>query len=141
LVPCQQYTRSGSRRGRTVCDRSVAYRNLVESSPSAITTDLVIPNDANIFAFDYVFGNTGDGDWMSLLFGNELSWELTGKSALEGVVSTALIDVSDFRGTTRNLKFLLNSVGDSNMDFALQILDFWVVPLRCRHPPVSPSWF
>jgi hypothetical protein len=106
------------------CSYSDVYRSLVESSPSAVSTELVIPNDVTTFMFDYVFGDTGDGDWISLYLEDQLLWELSGLSISSGLVGTAFVDIRDFLGTTGELTFLLNSVGESNLEFAFANLRF-----------------
>jgi hypothetical protein len=117
-VTCEEL---GAEKG---CSYSDVYRTLVESSPSAVSTELVIPNDVTTFMFDYVFGNTGDGDWISLYFEDELLWELSGLSMTAGWVGTAFVDVRGFGGRTGTLTFLLNSVGESNLEFAFANLRY-----------------
>jgi len=117
------------------CSYSDVYRTLIESSPSAVSTELVIPDDVTTFMFDYVFGNTGDGDWISLYFEDELLWELSGLSISSGLVGTAFVDIRDFLGTTGELTFLLNSVGESNLEFAFANLRFISASSSVPLPP------
>lgn len=90
---------------------------LFENSPASIAQLLTVPSNARYLAFDYMFGNVGDGDWVTLHLAGEWLWSMKVGEELENVLLSALLDVSAFAGTTANLLISLNSVGEANAEF------------------------
>lgn len=97
---------------------------LKEQSPVVIFQTLVIPLDAELLAFDYLFDVVGDGDWVTVHFDDELLWSMLVDLSLEGELLDALIDISEYAGQERTLFVALHSVGESNAEFYIGNLEF-----------------
>lgn len=59
-----------------------------EQSSPFILFETAIPDDAEYIAFEYAFGNRGDGDYVAVLIDNTPIWVLGGENALEEGVFT-----------------------------------------------------
>ena len=97
-----------------------------EGSPAFLwSNDFTIPTNAQYVAFDFKWLNKGDGDSLSLQFGNNLLFNFRG-DGFEGedFMSSGLIPIEFLKGMTDQLAFALNSVGESNAQFEIANLHF-----------------
>ena len=108
----------------TTINGSVAQ--LVEHSPAYLWGDITIPADAEYMSFDYLWSKIGDGDYMTVYFGDALLFSSIGLD-FTGVdfVNSGIIDIANFAGQTNQLLFWLNSVGDPNAEVDIQKLAFY----------------
>jgi len=88
-----------------------------EQSPVSAFQILEIPTGAQWLTFDWMVEEGGDGDWMTVHFGDDLLWTMSIDEAFAGVLLDAVIDISKYAGTTDALFFSLNSVGEKNAKF------------------------
>ena len=88
---------------------------LTESSPAYLYKWLAISEDVNALSFDFRFVELGDGDFLTLHFGDQLLFIFEG-SAFPGedFMNSGLLDISEFSGQAGWLTFALNSEGDAN---------------------------
>ena len=62
-------------------------------------------------------GAGGDGDWITVYFGDDLLWSMSIDELFTGVLLNAAIDISGYAGRTDTLYFSLNNVGEKNAQF------------------------
>ena len=99
---------------------------LIEHSPAYLWSDLTIPANAQYFSFEYFWPKRGDGDYLSVFFGNNLLFSSLGLDFTgSDFVSSELISVADFSGQTDQLLFWLNSVGAPNAEVDVRNLTFY----------------
>lgn len=90
---------------------------LPEQSPVSALQILDIPIGAIWLAFDWMVGVGGDGDWVTVHFGDNLLWSMSIDESFASYLFNAIIDISEFSGTADALLFSLNNVGDKNAQF------------------------
>ena len=94
---------------------------IFEGSDGYALFDLYVPSFASTFIFDLSFSNSGDGDWLEVLFGNTLLGAYQGSNF--GTDSNPIfLDFSGFAGQSGVLTFLLASSGSTNA--ALSVSNF-----------------
>jgi hypothetical protein len=77
-------------------------------------------------SFDYLWPNPGDGDYLTVFFGNTLLFSSLGLDfASADFVSSGLIGIGEFASMTDQLLFWLNSVGDPNAEVDIRDLTFY----------------
>ena len=112
---------------------------LVEHSPAYLWADLTIPSGTSCMSFDYLWKNIGDGDYLTVTFGNNLLFTYVG-TAFPGsaFLNSNCIPVDQFDGETDQLLFALNSLGDPNADLLIQNLEFYdILPAQTVDEPSS----
>ena len=108
---------------------------LTESSPAYLYKWLEIPEDVNALSFDFRFVELGDGDFLTLHFGDQLLFIFDG-SAFPGddFMNSGLLDLSEFSGQAGWLTFALNSEGDANCQIEIdnfEMLSVTTIPEPC----------
>jgi len=89
-------------------------RNLmqyIKSSPSATATNLTIPANAELVAFDFRFSKPGGGDWLTVSFNDTLLFSFLGSDFVAGGYQHVLIPVGHIAGETGVLTARLNDSG------------------------------
>jgi uncharacterized protein YxjI len=86
--------------------------------------DITIPEDADILTFDLFVADPGDGDWMSVVFNGVPIYAFSCDSFSSDDYNASTIPISEFRGTTSTLKFLMLSQGSSPSDVRIANLRF-----------------
>jgi hypothetical protein len=89
---------------------------LLEQSPSSATVDLTIPGDAGVLAFDFVFSQPGDGDWLTVLFNDVLLFASKGLNSTGADFHQIEVPVAHVAGQTGTLTVRLQSVGDPDAE-------------------------
>ncbi|HEC15966.1 MAG TPA: DUF3466 family protein [Sedimenticola sp.] len=97
--------------------------DLAESSPVVIKQTVTIPEEAELLTFDYLFANLGDGDWLTVHFGDQLLWSFLGENFVHEIAHASII-VEPFAGQTNDLYFTLNSIGDRNAEVIIRNVAF-----------------
>jgi hypothetical protein len=86
----------------------------IERSPAWIIADITIPLGAEFLEFDFLFGNVGDGDWLSVFFNDEELMAFLGLHFWGAGHMHALIPIGHLAGLSGELGFVLYSVGEAN---------------------------
>lgn len=96
-----------------------------ESSPAYLwREDFVFDVDADFLAFDFYWGNGGDGDWLTLHFNDVLLFSFLGDSLEAGVwLNSGLIPIEYLAGQRGALIFSLNSIGDVNAEISVRNIE------------------
>ena len=106
---------------------------LPEQSPVSAIQILDVPLGAEFLTFDWMVAEGGDGDWITVYLGDSLLWSMSIDDAFTNLIFSAVLDISDYSGTTDALMFSLNSVGNKNAKFYIGNLeirgDFAPVPI------------
>lgn len=97
---------------------------LTELSPSGISHAVDVPIATGLFSFEFGFGGIGDGDWLTLHFGDELLWSFLGTDYDGDDLMRALISVEHLAGLSGTFYFTLNSVGEANAQISLANFQF-----------------
>jgi hypothetical protein len=108
-----------------------------EGSPAYLwQSGSAIPTDAKYLRFDFLWNNKGDGDFLSVSFGDEVLFKFLGTS-FDGseFMNSGLIPISAFAGRTDQLLFMLNSTGGSNAQFSIRNVEFLT-----SVPEPNPLW-
>lgn len=88
---------------------------LVEGSPAYLWIDLGIPEDVLFLAFEFRWGAPGDGDYLTVHFDDILLFAFLWTEAVGmDYIWSGFLDIGEYAGTTGQLLFSLNSVGNSN---------------------------
>ena len=103
---------------------SIFFNCLREQSPSSIGAYVEIPEDAETLAFDFLFSELGDGDWLTLFFNDTLLYSFLGSNFLGNELIHAEVPLGDLPGQSGWLAFRLNSVGERNAEVMLDNLVF-----------------
>lgn len=97
---------------------------LLESSDSIITLNVSIPPESTSFAFDFVFANSGDGDWLTLSFNGNVLWSFLGESFVGTEFLEATVSTDELAGRSGVLSFTLHSTGAVNAEAILSNFRF-----------------
>ena len=101
---------------------------LVEGSPAYLWSELTVPHDAAYLEFEFRWDDAGDGDFLTLHFGDDLLFSYLGTVFGEdGFMNSGPIPISQYAGLTGQLPFSLNSVGDPNAEAMIRNLRFYEV--------------
>lgn len=108
-----------------VTDDSTA--ELIEHSPAYLwEPQLSLPSGTKYMSFDYDWKNPGDGDYLSVFYGNTSIFSSLGLDFPgTGFVNSGPISMSAFAGTTNQFLFWLNSVGTPNADIMIKNVTFY----------------
>jgi hypothetical protein len=71
-------------------------------------------------SFDFQWPNTGDGDWLTLHFGDQLLVSFSGAAFKGSDFITAFIPIGQFSGKTNQLLFTLNNAGAPNAEINIR---------------------
>ena len=83
----------------------------------------MVPLNAAYIEFEYFWDSLGDGDWLSVYFGDTLLFSSLGIDFIgNDYLSSGLLWIGQFAGETDQLLFALNSVGDSNAELSIRNL-------------------
>ncbi len=110
-----------------------------ESSPAYLWIEnYTFASDAQFLSFDFAWLNGGDGDWLTLYFGNTLLYSGTGTGfQTSEFFSSGLLTVSDFAGKSGQLLFSLNNAGARNAQFSIRDIKVFTSPAAV---PESETW-
>lgn len=101
----------------TVSDSSAT---MTEGSPAYIWNDWTVPLDATFLSFDFRWLNVGDGDYLTLSFGDNILFNFLGTDFVgNDFENSGLIWIGEFAGQSGQLLFALNSVGERNAVISL----------------------
>jgi pimeloyl-ACP methyl ester carboxylesterase len=105
---------------------TASLAELIEQSPAYLWSNFSIPSTAKCMSFDYEWNNPGDGDYLTVTFGNDLLFNYVGKAFYgNGFLNSGCIPVGDLDGMTDQLLFALNSVGLPDADLLIRNLEFF----------------
>lgn len=92
-----------------------------EGSPAYIwDLEFHFPEDSRFLSFDFRWSSPGDGDFLTLQFGDGLLFNYLGQEFQgDEFRNSGLLPVSGLAGMTDQLLFALNSVGDANASFEI----------------------
>jgi len=100
---------------------------LFEKSDAYLFQEMTIPPNADYMTFDLAVENAGDGDYLTVSFGDQLLWYEDLAFLSEGDFQTlGALFVGDLAGETDTLLFALNSVGEANASVLLDNIEFGV---------------
>lgn len=119
------------------CAVALRQATCEEGSPAYLWTNSFVFDSQDLYIiFDYNWAGIGDGDWLTLHFGDELLFSFTG-SAFGGsdFMSSGLIPIAQFAGKENQLLFTLNSFGERNAAIQIQNLRILGRPLSVPEPP------
>ena len=102
----------------------MAGGSIAGDEPESSAIRLAFPHDAAWLMFAFEFINRGDGDWVTLHFGDLLLWSFLGTNYPDTGALEAMIPVHSLGGDSGLLQFRLNSVGESNASFRFGDLRF-----------------
>lgn len=102
----------------------------VEGSPAYLWVDeFTVPDDADFLSFDFSWEAIGEGDWIYVMFGDELLFSFLAEAAEEGeLIHSGLIPISDLSGISSRLIFGLRSSGASDSAFIVSNLTLSSLP-------------
>lgn len=121
---------------RLNCEGTSELINCSEGSPAYFwDEEFLIPSDVGFLSFEFRWNEAGDGDWLSLHFGDRQLFSFLGTDTDIGVwLDSGLIPLAGLRGLSDQLLFMLNSVGDANASFSLRGLKFYALPEQVPEP-------
>jgi hypothetical protein len=100
---------------RLNCDLATDFNALcTEGSPAYLWKPDFRFDNTNLFlSFEFSWPSPGDGDWLTLHFGDRMLFSFIGASG-DATFRRAFIPVGQFAGQTGQLVFALHSVGEKN---------------------------
>lgn len=119
---------------------SGSQADLKEASSAYLWKDVTIPAEAIFLTFDFIWINIGDGDYLTLNFGDRLLFSFLGLATSGSeLLNSGLIDISQFAGSNDQILFTLNSVGQANGEVTVDNLRFFT--LAVPEPSLSAALF
>ena len=103
---------------------------MTEGSPAYIWGDFTFPLGADFLAFDFLWADRGDGDYLSVFFGDSLLFNFIDTDFFEDdFVNSGPIGISQFAGQTGRLLFALNDAGERNAELMIRDLTVYSSPV------------
>jgi Lipase/PEP-CTERM motif len=122
-----------------VINGQVSEATCSEGSPAYLWLEsLDLASDATFLSFDFLWLNSGDGDWLTLHFGDTLLYNGMGNAfTVNEFSNSGLLPIYDLSGKSERLLFTLNSAGDRNASFSIKNIKVFGSPSGVPEPS---SW-